>query len=379
MYLRNLEIQNFRNYERLQAGFCGGVAVLHGPNGAGKTNVLEAICVAATGHSPRTRAADEIVRRGCEHAFLRADFAEEGQDARIEVGLAREGKRQLKIQGAVRKQADLIGLAPVVYFSTDDIGVVRGEPGGRRRLIDRELSAVSRSYYFNLVRYRRAIQQRNQLLRDLRQRRGDERQLKPWESAAARHGSHIVVEREAFINALAPEARAAHAAVTAADQPLALLYRPSIALPNSQSGPDCRKERARYAAEVASVLLRCLEEMREADVAAGVTTHGPHRDDIELRLGEHLARTFGSQGEQRSCAVAVRLGLAAVVHDLTGRRPVLLLDDVLSELDEDRRRGVFAACARSEQVIITCCDYEDLPEDVRRAAHVLGVRNGELR
>jgi DNA replication and repair protein RecF len=379
MYLRDIELRGFRNYQQMQAEFRPGVVVLHGPNGAGKTNVLEAICVAATGHSPRARAAGEIVGSGCQHAFVRAEVAGAEEHTRIEVGLALTGERQIKIQGAVRRQADLIGVAPVVYFSTDDIGVVRGEPGGRRRLIDRELSAVSRSYYFNLVRYRRAIHQRNQLLKELRRRPGGGRELGVWDSAAAGHGARVMVARGDFIEALAPQARDAHVALTGAGSPFVMRYRPSIELPNSQSPRDRQEDMSRVVGETASNLLRVFEETRRADILNGVTGHGPHRDDVDLMLGAHPARTFGSQGEQRTCAVAMRMALATVVHRLTGKRPLLLLDDVLSELDERRRAGVFTACGESEQVIITCCDEQDIPDDVRRSALVFAVGDGQLR
>jgi DNA replication and repair protein RecF len=188
-----------------------------------------------------------------------------------------------------------------------------------------------------------------------------------------------MVARKGFIDAVAPEAQDAYAALTSAGQSFTMRYRPSIEMPNSQSVQDRQKDNRGLVEEVARALVRCLEETRKVDVANGVTGRGPHRDDVDLMLGTDAVRVYGSQGEQRSCAVAIRLGLAVVVHRLTGEMPLLLLDDVLSELDERRRAGVFKAGGQSEQVIITCCDEEDIPEDVRRSALILAVRDGQLR
>lgn len=246
MYLRRLEVREFRNYEREGVDFSAGVVVLHGPNGAGKTNLMEAICVAATGTSPRTRATGELVRQGSEHGFVRGEFAREGQTARVEVGLARAGERHIKVRGVVRKQVDLIGMLPVVYFSTDDIAVVRGDPGGRRRLFDRELAAISSGYHFNLTRYRRAIQQRNRLLKDLRRKGGDAGALAPWDREAARYGAQVMVARQAFLEELAPPVAEAHAVLTRGDTPFLMAYHPSIEVSALQNGVNSQQDRGYY-------------------------------------------------------------------------------------------------------------------------------------
>jgi len=187
-----------------------------------------------------------------------------------------------------------------------------------------------------------------------------------------------MVARQEFIAALAPEVVRAHGTVTGAEAPLAVEYRPSIAVPSEQSASGAGKGRAEIVEEICEVLTRALEERRAADVSCGATGWGPHRDDLELLLGGQPVRVYGSQGEQRSSAVGVRLGLAAVMRQMTGERPLLLLDDVLSELDARHRAGVFAACEGSEQVIITCCDEEDIPAEVRARATVLAIRQGQV-
>jgi len=377
MYLARLEMRDFRNYRHLVLSLPAGVVVLHGPNGAGKTNLLEAIGVAATGESPRARTTEELVRSGGEYAFVRGDFVGSEGSARIEMGLATTGQRRIKIAGVVRRRVDLIGVAPVVLFWVEDIEMVRGEPSGRRRLLDRELSAVRRPYYDHLTRYRRAVEQRNRLLKSVREGRASAESLDPWDRAAARHGARVMLERSEFISSLAPEAERSHEVLAAGGRRLGVEYRPSVAMPDAQSVGADGKERAARVEEIVGNLTKALTEQRSVDIQYGTTVCGPHRDEVELTLDGRPIRVFGSQGEQRSCALAIRLGLAAVVRRMTGQAPLLLLDDVLSELDERHRRGVFEGCA-SEQVIVTCCDLEDIPAEVRRAGAVLEIQEGNV-
>lgn len=377
MHLGHLDLRDFRNYQRLGVDLPPGVVVFHGPNGAGKTNLLESIAVAATGDSPRARVTQELVRTGCEVGFVRAEFTGTEDGARVEIGLAATGQRRVRIDGVVRRRADLIGLAPVVLFWVEDIEMVRGEPSGRRRLMDRELATVRRPYYHHLGRYRRALEQRNKLLRLVRERRQRAESLAPWEAALAEHGARVMAERERFIASLAPEAERAHAALTGGSRPLGMEYRPSIGMPEAQSASAEGKDADARVEEIAQRVSAVLADERRNDILYGRTQYGPHRDDIDLTLDGQPVRAFASQGEQRSCAVSIRMGLATVVEAITGKAPLLLLDDVLSELDEDRRRGVFAGC-RSEQVIVTCCDLADIPAEVKGRTAVLGIEAGAV-
>ncbi len=378
MQLAQLELRDFRNYERLSLSLPAGVAVLHGQNGSGKTNLLEAVCVATSGDSPRARAAEEMVRGGAEHAFIRAHLAAGGRNTRIEIGLARTGHRQLKIDGVGRRREALIGLAPTVLFWAEDIDMVRGEPAGRRRLVDRELSLINGIYAHHLTRYRRALEQRNRLLKQIKEGREGASTLGPWDRALARHGAMAMVERRAFVRALAPEAAEAHSVLAGPDRPLTVEYCPSVDTGTEQEAAAREEDREALAEVTATRLLEALEGRRQVDVAAGITTCGPHRDDIRLLLGGMAVRAFGSQGEQRTCAIAIRMGLAAVARAMTGEAPLVLLDDVLSELDQRHREGVFAACRQSDQVIITCCDYEDIPIEVRASATCFEVMMGTV-
>jgi len=378
MHLDQLELRDFRNYARLSLNLSPGVTIVQGPNGAGKTNLLEGACVAATGASPRARSADELVRWGCEYAHLRGGFA--GADGRVgvQVGLAAGGQSQIKLNGAARRRVDLVGRIPVVHFWVDDIAIAKGEPGARRRLLDTELSASSRQYYLDLLRYRRAVSQRNQLLKAIRAGREREDALGAWDRAAACYGARLVAARAEFVEQLGPEVQAAHTALTGRERPFVMQYRPSFAAPNAQSDLPRGKSEERLVEELTKALAKVFRCERSADIAQGATGRGPHRDDLELLLGGQSVRAFASQGEQRGCAVAIRVGLATLIRRLAGETPLLLLDDVLSELDAMHRAGVFSACAGVDQLIITCCDGQDVPEDVRRSARVFEVDDGRL-
>jgi len=378
MHVAHVDLRQFRNYAQLTLELPGGVVVLHGPNGSGKTSLLEAICVAASGDSPRARTTEEMVSAGGEHAFVRGEFQGRGRRIRIEVGLARGGQRQIKVDGVVRRRDELIGLAPVVLFWAEDIDMVRGEASGRRRLMDRELSLMSRPYSLHLGRYRRALEQRNKLLKLVREGRERSDSLDPWDRALARHGAKVIAERGAFIGALAPSALAAHSVLTGGEARLGIEYCPSVAVAQGERASAERQEREALAEEIADELLRALAEQRRVDVASGITSCGPHREDFQLLLDGRPVRVFGSQGEQRSCAVAIRMGLAAVARAMTGEAPLVLLDDVLSELDERHRQGVLAAGGESDQVIITCCDYEDIPRSARGSPAFLEVMEGAV-
>jgi DNA replication and repair protein RecF len=378
MYVRSLEVRDFRNYQRLEVEFAPGMVVIHGPNGVGKTNLLESICLAASGESPRAREIQETIRCGREYAFVRAELRGGGRELRLEVGLARSGQSQIKINGVVKRRVDLAGLAPVVYFSADDLGVIKGDAAARRQLLDRELSAVSRSYYHHLLRYRRSLEQRNRLLKELRAGRGRPDALGAWDRALARYGASLVLERTLFVSALAPQAARAHALLVGGTEEFVIRYRPSVACFRGQEPTAAREDRARMVGNMANRLEAVMREQREMDISRGATGSGPHRDDLELLLRGAPVRAFGSQGEQRACAVAIRLGLAALLGGLAGGSPVLLLDDVLSELDARYRAGVFRACAQAEQVVITCCDLADIPDGTRSAALVFEVRDGWL-
>jgi DNA replication and repair protein RecF len=371
MRLRRLRLLDFRNYAAADLELAAGRVVVWGSNAQGKTNLLEAITLVCQGRPLRATADAQLIRWGGEFAAVRAEaVTRERGEVRLEVRIA-ERKRQVLINGVARRPADLIGLAPVVCFTVDDLEIVKGEPGERRRFLNLEIGSLSRSYYFALRRYQRALEQRNRALKDAREGRGAPGEIEPWDQELAHSGGQIVAKRARFLAELSPlwsecYLQIAGGPQAAGEDSLRLLYQPA---PDADGAP--------IAAQEAQERLReALERAREQDLAAGLTTVGPHRDEVEIIMAGRSLKTFGSQGEQRTAAIALRLAQAGWIAAQREEPPLLLLDDVLSELDERRRAGLLERAAQEEQTIITCSDLTAVPEAVRGEAMLIEVSGG---
>lgn len=380
MKLDRLLLRDFRNYYQLELPLGAPWVLFVGANAQGKSNLLEAIMCACAGYSPRGASDAEMIRWGQDKARVTATIASEVRGAlELEVTLAAQGRRQIKINGAARNLADLAGQVGLVMFAADDLDVIKRDPSSRRRFLDTELGALSRSYYWNLVRYRRGVDQRNRLLKDIRDRGRPAAQLASWDEQLVTTGAVVVEKRATFLRSLAERGSAAHQRLVAADQRLELRYHPAL-------GDDSAWPRIAAAAadapalreRVAAALSRALARGRTEDIERGMTLTGPHRDDFDILCGGVDMHRFGSQGEQRSAIIALRLGLVEVVAESVGEAPILLLDDVLSELDGERRAGLFEALTGAGQVIVTATDAETFPAGVGRAACTLTVTGGHV-
>jgi DNA replication and repair protein RecF len=346
MRLCQVSIDGFRLLRDVKLVPGPGVNVISGGNAQGKTSVLEAILYCVTARSHRTQNDRELVRHGEEGFRLRLEVERRDRSVLLEA-YAWQGARRFKVQGVAQtRTSDLLGQAHVVFFSPEDVEIVRGTAAVRRRFLDMALSQLLPTYLHALQQYRLILRQRNELLRS---RQPDEAQLEAWDAPLVQHAAVIIRERRAFLEELAGGAEAAYARI-APTEALRMAYEPSAA-----SGED---------------LARLLVKNRGADLRNGVTGRGPHRDDFALGVGETAARTFGSQGQQRTAALAVKLAEVGLVHARTGEYPVLMLDDVLSELDADRSRRLFEALDDSVQCLLTTTDLT-LGQEVfgARAAH----------
>ena len=371
MRLTRLRLVDFRNYPAADLEFPGGRVVVWGSNAQGKTNLLEAVVLVCQGRALRASGEAQLVRWGSEFAAVRAEVATRQRgEVRLEARIA-EGKRQIFINGVKRRPADLIGVAPVVCFTVDDVEIVKGEPGERRRFLNLEIGSVSRSYYFGLLRYNRALEQRNRLLKDIREGRAQQDQLGAWDDPLAQAGGQIVAKRAKFLAELAPLWGEAYHQIGGAAPSLALIYLPAL------DGESGAQEPAVTAEHAQRLLLEALQRARQEDLARNLTTVGPHRDDVELMLEGRSLRVFGSQGEQRTAAIALRLALANWIAAKRDEPPLLLLDDVLSELDAERRAGLLQAVAPGEQTIITCADLAAVPAAARQEATLIRVSGGK--
>jgi len=332
MRLRHITIDGFRLLREVALSPGPGVNVISGGNAQGKTSILEAVLYCVTARSHRTHNERELVRHGEEGFRLKLEVERHDRAVTLEA-YSWQGARRFKVQGVAQtRTSDLLGQAHVVFFSPEDVDIVRGTAAVRRRFLDMELSQLMPAYLNALQQFRLILRQRNELLRA---RKVDEAQLEAWDTPLIQHASVLIRERRAFIAELAGGAEAAYARIAPAER-LRLEYEPS-----AESGED---------------LGRLLIKNRAADIRNGVTGRGPHRDDLALFVGDTPARTFGSQGQQRTAALAVKLAEVGLVHSRKGEYPVLMLDDVLSELDADRSRRLFETLDDSVQCLLTTTD-----------------------
>ncbi len=371
MRVRRVELEGFRSYRRAALDLGPGVTVLVGPNGQGKTNVVEALHRVAAGASHRVAGDGPLVRDGADEALVHVDLTtDEGRERRVDLRLGPGGTRA-KVDGhAVRRAADAVGVLRAVMFAPEDLGLVRGDPGERRRWLDAVLGQRRAVYAATLAEYERTLRQRNALLRDLRGRGASPgsaaaESLAAWTQQLVAQGAPLVAARLAAIAALRAPVAAAHRALTGTDTPVDLAHRSEVDLPDADPEPDV--------ADVAARLTAALAAVADEELRRGQTLVGPHRDDVLIELDGRPARTTASQGEAWSVALALRVGSAELLSQ-AGDRPVLLLDDVFSELDDARRARVAALCAGFDQVVVTAAVDADVPldgprVDVRRDAN----------
>ncbi|MDD3242261.1 MAG: DNA replication/repair protein RecF [Eubacteriales bacterium] len=364
MKLEKLILRDFRNYSELTLSFAEGVTVFTGENAQGKTNLVEAVYLCCTGRSHRTAHDKELIRRGCEQAYVRCDAAHRDGMHRVELGLNASGRKSLRVNGLpARRLGELMGHVNAVIFSPEDLNMLRGGPGGRRRFMDMEISQSNAVYFYELQTYQRALLQRNALLKGLRLRERDADTLDVWDEQLARSGARIALRRREFFTRLEPLAVALHERI-AKDSVLSLRYRGCV---ESDREDEAEAE-----------LLEKLRRSRDVDLRLLATQAGPHRDDIAFAIDGAELRAYGSQGQQRTVAIALKLAELAILEQSTGESPVLILDDVLSELDENRRRSLLCAVGDT-QTLITCVRVEAELAALGVAAQTYQVHQGAVK
>jgi DNA replication and repair protein RecF len=350
VHLRRLAVTDFRSWESAELDLRPGVTVLVGPNGVGKTNLVEAAGYLATLGSHRVATDAPLVRRGAARALVRGLVVHQGRELTVELEIAPGRANRARVNRApVAKPRDVLGILRTVLFAPEDLALVRGDPGERRRFLDDLL--VSRYPRYAAVRsdYDRVLRQRSALLKTARGG-GDLRTLDVWDGHLARHGAALLAGRLELVSAIAPLAVDAFAEVAPTSDPIALAYRSGI---EGELPPS--------AVELEPLLLDSMGRVRRQEVERGVCLVGPHRDDLELRLGDGPAKGYASHGESWALALALRLASYRLLcaDDV---EPVLVLDDVFAELDSRRRSALAEVARRAEQVLITAAVAEDVPD-----------------
>lgn len=361
MYVRHLGLTDYRSWAHVELELEPGRTVFVGPNGFGKTNLVEALWYCATLGSHRVASDAPLIRAGAERAIVSSIVVNEGRELAVdlEITSGRANKARLN-RSPVRSPREILGVLRAVLFSPEDLALVRGDPGERRRYLD-ELATTRRPAIAGIrADYDKVVRQRTALLKTAAgaRYRGDRSALDTldvWDGHLAAHGAALVAARIALVEQLHPEVQKAYQLLAPSSRPAAIRYRSSVEAIANAPGPEIVEF---YEA----ALLDALSRRRDAELDRGVCLVGPHRDDLELWLGDQPAKGFASHGESWSMALALRLGAYELLRS-DGVDPVLLLDDVFAELDTARRQALAAVAGEAEQVLVTAAVGEDIPPD----------------
>lgn len=356
---RTLTLDRFRNYRSQVVTLSHGFNVVFGPNAQGKTNLLEALYLLSTTRLLRGQRDAEAILEGEQSARVSAELL--ASHTQVAVNLERGSRKRAFVNGlGLPRASDLLGRVPTIAFSAEDLSMVRGEPSERRLFLDLDLSALRPAYLRHLTLYKRALEQRNALLKSARERYVTPGLYEPWEAQLGHHGAALRKARAEYVEVLGPLAQESHGSM-AVGESLHLSYA---------TKDDAIEEEA---------LIEALGTGREAEVARGGTNFGPHRDDLTIQVGSRDAKLFGSQGQQRTAVIAVKLGALRLAQNELGMPPLLLLDDIFSDLDQSRRAHlVETVLAINGQAVLTCTEPNAAGEELLKTAKVFSVTAGEV-
>ncbi len=393
MYVRELSVTDFRSWPQADLRLTPGVTVLVGANGQGKTNLVEAVGYLATLSSHRVSSDAPLVRRGAEAAVVRATVVNEGRELTVQVEIQPGRANRARVnRSPVPRPREILGIVRTVVFAPEDLALVRGDPGERRGFLDDLLVARAPRWAGVRSEYDKVLRQRSALLKSARSARGarEAGTLEVWDAHLARTGASLVAARILLARALAPHVTAAYADVAPESVPVGARYRSKVEAvdalagaaptdPGATAGHDDvtgGTDHAALAAEVESELLAEIGRRRDQEIDRGVCLVGPHRDDLELTLGDGPAKGYASHGESWALALALRLGGFELLRS-EGSEPVLILDDVFAELDARRRDALARTAARAEQVLVTAAVDDDVPAVLQGTRFV--IEDGTVR
>ena len=355
MIIKSIELADYRNYESLTLQFDKGTNILYGDNAQGKTNILEAIFVSATTKSHKGSKDKEIINFNKEEAHIRTYIEKEGVETRVDMHLRSSKSKGIAIDGQkLKKAADLLGLCNVVFFSPEDLGIIKNGPSERRRFVDMELCQLDSFYLYNLNHYNKIVNQRNKLLKDMYMNPDLKETLSIWDMQLVSFGSKIIERRRLFVEQLNEIIYDIHKKLSGDKEELSILYEPDVEIEEFE---------------------RKLKVNQDRDMKSKMTSVGPHRDDFSFMVGDIDIRKFGSQGQQRTAALSLKLSEIELVKKITKDTPILLLDDVLSELDSNRQNYLLNSIG-DIQTIITCTGLEEFVNNRFEVNKVFKVSDG---
>ena len=357
MIIESIELKNYRNYENLQLELSPGTNIFYGDNAQGKTNILESVYVCCTTKSHKGSKDKEMIRFGEDEAHIKLTVRKQDVPYRIDMHLKKNKAKGIAINGIpIRKASELFGIVNVVFFSPEDLNIIKNGPAERRRFLDLELCQLNKLYVHGLIQYNRVVTQRNKLLKELSFHPEYEETLDIWDLQLAQYGRQVIEYRTDFVKQLNEMIVGIHNQLSGGKEHLEIFYEPNVE---------------------AEKLEDALVKNRDSDLRQRTTGIGPHRDDISFIVNGIDIRRFGSQGQQRTAALSLKLAEIELVKYLVKDYPVLLLDDVLSELDGSRQEHLLAGIDHI-QTMITCTGLEDFVNNRFQMDKLFHVVNGTV-
>ena len=357
MYIESVQLKNFRNYESLELELAPGTNIFYGNNAQGKTNILEALYLCGTTKSHKGSKDKDMIRFGEDEAHIRMMVNRDELSYKIDMHLRKNKAKGVAINGLpIRKAGELFGVVNLVFFSPEDLNIIKNGPGERRRFLDLELCQLDKIYLTDIASYNHIVNQRNKLLKDIYVQPSLKDTLEIWDMQMAEYGRRIIHKRSEFIDELNETVRQIHHNLTGGLEELEVIYEPSAA---------------------ADDLENAIRDSRERDMRMKLTSVGPHRDDLCVVANGIDIRRYGSQGQQRTAALSLKLSEIELVKLATHDTPILLLDDVLSELDKHRQNYLLDSI-HDIQTLIICTGVEDFVNHRFSINKVFHVQNGQV-
>jgi DNA replication and repair protein RecF len=357
MIIKSLELANYRNYDSLQIQFDQGTNILYGENAQGKTNILEAIYLAATTKSHKGSKDREMIQFQKDEAHIRIYLEKNHEEVKVDMHLRNGKSKGIAIDGQkIKKAADLLGVCYVVFFSPEDLAIIKNGPSERRRFADMELCQLDSFYLYNLNHYQKIMEQRNQLLKDIYFQPQLKDTLNIWDAQLVSFGSKLIEKRKLFASMLNEIVKDIHSQLSGGKEDLQVTYEPNIDMDEFEQK---------------------LKQNQERDMKTKMTSVGPHRDDFGFVINQVDIRKYGSQGQQRTAALSLKLSEIELMKKITKDSPILLLDDVLSELDGNRQNYLLQYIGKI-QTIITCTGLEDFIKNRFEINRIFQVSEGKV-
>ncbi len=385
MYLSHLALTDFRNFKQLDLSLGPGLFLFHGENAQGKTNLLEAVTMLTTAHSFHTTSDREVMNWDSSDHLTRLRSTAVRDDTRLQIEIVifdpngqpgpvpptpaspERQRKRIKVNGVLKRSLDLFGLVTIVLFAPTDLSLVDGPPEERRRFLDRSLCQMHAPYCQALLRYRKVVTQRSALLKRIRENQEDPRMLDYLDEKLTELANMLMYERQHMVTALNEEVGELQASLSGGQERLQIVYRPSFRLDPELNTLEAQES---YRGQ--------LREARRREIQQGVCSLGPHRDDLEFLVNGINMLSYGSRGQQRTVALAAKLAELSYMRAVTGEEPILLLDDVFSELDLQRRAYLLRQILHHQQVLMTTTDFSGFPAEILEKAHRYRVVQGTI-